>query len=173
MASIGYYFLMSAGERDERIDLIEGETVREFSLRLLKKIGRTHDGITSPCIFVSKLPLSWPEDKNKLVVDFFDVKRGIFINPLLNSNHWARNRGNLKADDFEPDVKTCPICLVDYEIGDCSPEGLMIDLSCGHRFHAKCLLHTISRSEFENLRCPTCRRGLIIRDLDRLFDMVF
>ncbi|XP_026330304.1 E3 ubiquitin-protein ligase RNF181 [Hyposmocoma kahamanoa] len=58
---------------------------------------------------------------------------------------------NLQEFIMENDVKNCPICLKDFNIGEKA-----LEMPCHHLFHAACILTWLERTN----SCPFCRHEL-------------
>lgn len=69
----------------------------------------------------------------------------------LISDAISTGLGDLQTDPDEPSLKTCPICLDDYEIGDelCASRNK----ECNHTFHLECMTDWLMTHD----DCPLCR----------------
>jgi len=80
--------------------------------------------------------------------------------PNSDPSSWIGNR--MKPVRFSKNNtklnESCPICLLDYEVGD---KNLMI-LKCNHVYHNECIRQWLQR----DVRCPTCRFNLASLDYE-------
>jgi hypothetical protein len=133
------------------VPVIEGETVREFSIRVLKILQPKFCGKTNPWAFSSKKFMSSVIDKDKPVVDFI-ANNFVYINTMMSPSQYAQAMGNLQEGTFIPDLTTCSICLEDFVFSMQTVKDKVTPLvNCGHRFHVRCLY------KLAEFICPLCR----------------
>ncbi len=133
---------------------IEGETIRQLSLRLMRVRGTIGRRLTCPYIIYHNGRVLNRSDKRHDLVEA-DV-RYIFAIPKsqFSCNLSAMLTGNLRSDMFLPDLDHCAICLEDFTSRTSVSRLTFYSLPCDHRFHTTCLAAQM------NPECAVCRRPI-------------
>jgi hypothetical protein len=78
---------------------------------------------------------------------------------LYGANGIEKQKNSMAAEEHQLQVPSCPICLEDFTSKTCSksdPE-VIIETSCGHKFHGECLGSAIRSGTYV---CSVCRSPL-------------
>lgn len=147
------------------LPVILGETIREYCLRLMK--ATKTEPYADTCwynLYDSKGLINRADNRHELLSKYTRDK--IFRATLWHDGRLetlSLARGNIREDDFMPDLKTCAICLEDYTEDPLLFTGkTMTFLECGHRFHMGCIAKSSSDL------CSLCRSPIESHMLRRL-----
>lgn len=136
------------------LPVIEQETVREYCQRLMDimHVGSYKETCHYLLLQNGKI-VNQVDSRHKKLSEHIDMSKPIhaLYASLQPPSQQALVRGNMRADGFEPDIKTCAICMRDFGGNTYSFRGTFTALDCGHRFHMSCL------SEDPSGLCPICR----------------
>lgn len=162
-----FIIVFSSGNRIVKLDAIEGETVRDFTLRVIQitDLPVSFDDTFLFMIYNENTLINTFLNRHEMLLDIIkpipivELKGCVFHFTILA--HFERRTksilplvdllGNLKDTRCTPSIteSQCGICLESNDFS--SAENVVIPLiNCGHHCHAKCILRV---NKFE---CPTC-----------------
>lgn len=145
------------------LPVVEEETTREFCLRFVKALDEESEYDTCRYIlFSSGRIVNRVDNRHKPLKDCVDLNKNIHAvyTSLQPPSQQALVSDNLRADGFQPDLKTCAICMQDFTRDLGVVKGTFIALTCGHRFHMSCVAKNPSN------QCAICRYVIDARSLE-------
>lgn len=136
------------------IPIVEGETIRELHLRIMRHIGygEMYKDMAPIILTGGGKLFSSTELRHHLVKDEIDVTKPIYMQPSTLGSVNTRLLGNLRSDDHIPDT-LCAICHEDLSH---RPDSRYVVVhGCDvHCFHMICL------ASLPTDNCPVCRKEI-------------